>query len=320
MSGGVGSARVWAVRTLFLVFLAWCFVGFRKDFAQIELAPLLVDWPLIAAAGALSLLNYLLRVVRWDAYLKAAGHSLPPVFVAKTFMSGFAFTLSPGKLGEMVRVRYYRAHGVSVVKVSGAFFVERLLDLLAMIVLALCFIADLAEFRAFLFIAAALVAGLMAAIVFWPWQATSLWLADTRGRRFLRLRSAAKAAADIMVSARDFLRPGLFARGFVLGLLAWFLEAWGLQLISAMGGMQPLPLTTAMGIYAIAIIVGALSFLPGGLGSTEAVMAALLVQHGHAMPQAILLTLICRILTLWLAVAIGWACVWLLRREPILSP
>jgi uncharacterized membrane protein YbhN (UPF0104 family) len=44
-------------------------------------------------------------------------------------------------------------------------------------------------------------------------------------------------------------------------------------------------------------------------------MAALLVAHGYATPQAILLTLICRLLTLWLAVVIGWLCVWLLRNE-----
>jgi uncharacterized protein (TIRG00374 family) len=71
----------------------------------------------------------------------------------------------------------------------------------------------------------------------------------------------------------------------------------------------------AASAYAVAIIAGALSFLPGGLGSTEAVMAALLMAHGFSAPLAILLTLICRLLTLWLAVVIGWACVWLLRRE-----
>jgi len=76
----------------------------------------------------------------------------------------------------------------------------------------------------------------------------------------------------------------------------------------------PLSVAGAMGIYAIAIIVGALSFLPGGLGSTEAVMAALLVAPGFHTSQAILLTLICRLLTLWLAVVIGWLCVWILRR------
>lgn len=308
--------RNWLTQGLMAVFLLWCFVGFRKDFAQIDLAPLAADWPLVVAAGALSLVNYVLRVVRWRVYLAAAGHRFPMAFVAKTFMAGFAFTLSPGKLGEMVRLRYYRPHGVLVSQVSAAFFVERLLDLLAMIVLAIFFIADLAQFRPFLWICAALVGGLIAAVLFWPWQATAEFLSRrAQDGRPWPAHGVFHGVAQLMCSARGYLRPGMFAGGFALGLLAWFCEAWGLQIISGMGGMTPLDITGAMGIYAIAIIVGALSFLPGGLGSTEAVMAALLVQHGHTMPQAILLTLICRLLTLWLAVLIGWGCVWLLRHE-----
>ena len=44
-------------------------------------------------------------------------------------------------------------------------------------------------------------------------------------------------------------------------------------------------------------------------------MSALLVAHGMSVPQAILTTLICRLLTLWLAVVIGWLCVWRLRHH-----
>lgn len=103
--------------------------------------------------------------------------------------------------------------------------------------------------------------------------------------------------------------------GLLLGLVAWAGEAIGLQLVAHAISPIELSLAAAAGIYAIAIIVGALSFLPGGLGSTEVVMAALLHAHGYSMPEAILLTLVCRLLTLWLAVLIGWVCVWLLRAK-----
>jgi uncharacterized protein (TIRG00374 family) len=104
--------------------------------------------------------------------------------------------------------------------------------------------------------------------------------------------------------------------GLAVGLVAWGVEAWGLYLVAQVVVPEQLTLAGATGIYAIAIIVGALSFLPGGLGSTEAVMTALLYTHGIPMPQAILLTLVCRLLTLWLAVGIGWLCVWALRGRP----
>ena len=74
-----------------------------------------------------------------------------------------------------------------------------------------------------------------------------------------------------------------------------------------------LSLTTVVGIYAVAVLAGVLSFLPGGLGSTEAVMTALLAARGMPLAQAILLTITFRLMTLWFAVALGWLAVWTLR-------
>jgi glycosyltransferase 2 family protein len=76
---------------------------------------------------------------------------------------------------------------------------------------------------------------------------------------------------------------------------------------------------TAVGTYGIAVLVGGLSFLPGGLGSTEAAMTGLLVTQGFAVSEGLLITLTCRLVTLWLGVAVGWVAVALLRNET-LSP
>jgi uncharacterized protein (TIRG00374 family) len=48
-----------------------------------------------------------------------------------------------------------------------------------------------------------------------------------------------------------------------------------------------------------------LSFTPGGLGSTEGVMAALLMFKGIGSAEAIGATVLIRMTTLWFAVAIG---------------
>lgn len=51
-------------------------------------------------------------------------------------------------------------------------------------------------------------------------------------------------------------------------------------------------------------------------------MAALLAAQGFAVADALLVTIVCRIVTLWLAVLIGWAAVFALRNrlEPAVSP
>jgi len=293
-------------------FALWCVVSFHRDLSKIDMAPLVAGWPLVAGVAMLSLLNYALRVVRWRVYLARLGHVLTWRFTALTFMSGFAFTLSPGKLGEMVRVRYYQPLGIPASSITAAFFIERLLDLLAMILLAVVVLAELQAYKQALWVAVALVVGLLAVLAGVPWPRVAQALAGrppTQGRLIMAVRSV----VSMLSHARQFLTPGLLIVGLLLGLVAWGLEAVGLKILGDVISPVPLSLPSAVGIYAIAIIVGALSFLPGGLGSTEAVMGALLVAHGYEAPQAILLTLVCRLLTLWLAVLIGWVCVWVLR-------
>ena len=61
----------------------------------------------------------------------------------------------------------------------------------------------------------------------------------------------------------------------------------------------------ATGFYALAMVGGALSLLPAGLGGMEAILAAVLVAHGASAGLALGITVQVRLVTLWLAVAIG---------------
>jgi hypothetical protein len=48
-------------------------------------------------------------------------------------------------------------------------------------------------------------------------------------------------------------------------------------------------------------------------------MSGLLVAQGYAWPEAALVTIVCRVLTLWLAVGLGWMAVLLLGRRPAIG-
>ena len=92
--------------------------------------------------------------------------------------------------------------------------------------------------------------------------------------------------------------------GLVFGIVAWLAEGIGFWwLLDALG--HPLPVTAAVFVYAFAMLVGGLSFLPGGLGSSEAVMIGLLTLHDFPEATAVTATLICRLATLWFAVGLG---------------
>jgi uncharacterized protein (TIRG00374 family) len=58
-------------------------------------------------------------------------------------------------------------------------------------------------------------------------------------------------------------------------------------------------------IFSFSLIVGAVSMLPGGLGSTEAAIILLLSALGVSLDTALAATAIIRITTFWFAVTIG---------------
>ncbi len=298
------------------VFAAWCIFSLHGDLAQLSFAQVMRSWDLVALAALLSVLNYALRIVRWRMYLARLGHRVPLRFAALTFTAGFAYTVSPGKVGEMVRARYYLPLGIPVSDVAAAFFAERFLDLVAMVALAaLLFSASSPYHGPILGGAAGAVCALLA-LALLPWAAIGAAI-DSTARIPKSIRSLLSNVARALTSTRTLLRPGLLVSGFLIGLLAWGLEGAGLGLLSGMFPTVHLDQVTAIGIYGAAVLIGGLSLLPGGLGSTEAVMTALLASHGYSVSQALLITLTCRVVTLWLGVILGWCAIFALRPRTI---
>jgi len=293
-------------------FATWCLYRIRGDLAQLSLARLAHSWDLVLLAVLLSLLSYALRIARWQAYLKQLGHHVTLRFAALTFTAGFAYTLSPGKVGELVRARYYQPLGIPLRSITAAFFVERLMDLVAMVVLATLLFTASSLYTGAVLTAGVLVLTVLLCLAVLPWDRLAGALTSCP-RLPPVLRRAASGLASSLAATRILLRPQALVAGFTLGLLAWGLEGTGLGWLSAMFAPAHLGLASAWGIYGVAVLLGSLSFLPGGLGGTEAVMTALLHAHGFPVSDALLLTLTCRFVTLWFAVVLGWLAVFALR-------
>lgn len=303
---------------LILIFLGWCVFSFRTDLARINFSSVWAARDAIFVALLLSLVNYALRIARWTLYLSRLGYSLPLGFSALTYVAGFAFTLSPGKVGEMMRGRYYQKIGVPLSGTAAAFFIERLMDLLSMLALAFLAVSTSNDYDVLIWSAVAAIALLLAALAYSPWERISRWV-DEKHKLPARLERVLHGITHTLLAARNLLTLPILAASFGLGLIAWGAEGVGLMTIGAISPGVAMDWMTATGIYSVAVIVGALSFLPGGLGGTEAVMIALLAAHGYPLPDAIVLTLVCRLLTLWFAVAIGWIAVAVLRHNALLN-
>ncbi len=106
-----------------------------------------------ATVIGLSTLNIAVRFFRWQGYLNTLGYSVPPIRNLQCFLAGFAFTITPAKAGEAVRSLYLKSDGVGYTDSLAALFVERLTDLLAVILLALAAAYSFADYRWLVWIA-----------------------------------------------------------------------------------------------------------------------------------------------------------------------
>jgi uncharacterized protein (TIRG00374 family) len=311
---------------LMVAFVLACAYGLRHDIALISFTSIARSWDLVLLAALCSLLNYALRIVRWQRYMARLGSPLPLVFTSLTYIAGFAFTVSPGKVGEMARARYYSRLGIPVSDVAGAFCVERLMDLVAILALATLILTAAPRYHAALWCTAAVIAVVLVLLAALPWAAIANRFAnssDFSPRPPRRLIQLGAGIAKALNSARSLLQPSPLLLGFLLGLAAWGLEGLGLYVLGSMfPAAHHVTPEVSVGIYAVAVLVGAISFLPGGLGSTEAVMTALLAAQGFPVGDALAVTIVCRVVTLWFAVCIGWVAVFALRHRltPAVAP
>lgn len=286
--------------------------AFRRDFERIEWSAIPTRPDVYVLAVLFAVGSFILRAVRWWVYLRRMEIRIPIGFCIATYVAGFAYTLAPGKVGELLKYQYYRPRGVEFTPVAAAYTVERLTDLAVLVSIALFFWGVSTHGYSLIVLLSGIVAMVLLLLIGRIHALDSLWPIRVLNRR----RGTRKILEYInhgIRSAQKLLTPSSLFLGFGLGCLAWLCECVTLYVFSGIFPDVGMSMTAALGIYAVAIVVGAVSFLPGGLGGAEAAMVALLLFNGFSFQESAALTAICRLLTLWGAVAAGWLFVYALH-------
>jgi uncharacterized protein (TIRG00374 family) len=254
---------------------------------------------LFVLAGA----HYVLRWLRWHLIVQAAGLPLTPRQTLRHFFGGFAMTATPGRIGELVRLRWMRRDtGQGLARLLPVALADRAIELAAILFpIALGLIATGLGTSAVWWLVA--VATCLVWVACRPRlvEAAVLGLWRIAGRRrtraFVRARRLARNLAP-------FMRLPVLIPTLALGIVGWTLEGVAFWLLLDWLG-HPIGLAAATAIFLVAVLGGALSGLPGGLGGTEATAVALLLLQGVPADTAILATALIRVATLWFAVGIG---------------
>ncbi|MCK8115467.1 lysylphosphatidylglycerol synthase transmembrane domain-containing protein [Anaerosoma tenue] len=260
--------------------------------------PLVLVWMLLMGA-----VGFFVRSMRWGALMRVAGHRVPLRDALYLQISGQAMTVTPGRVGEVVKPWLAREiAGMRMTRSVTLVFAERVADLIAVCLLALGGLWALGGATWTLVLGIVVVGGGTA-------LAGSSWfhglaLRIVRSREKARKHEAsAEAIADTL---RCALHWRVLAWSVPASVVAWGLEGVGFALCLDAFGFDVLGALVGVSVYAVATIAGAFSFLPGGIGLTEASMAGILVAAGMPAAAASGATIVTRVATLWWGVALGW--------------
>lgn len=290
-------------------------ISFYADLPRLLQSLRFFPWALLPAILGLTLLNYGLRFVKWDYYLRCLDLRVPRLMSLKIFVAGLSMAITPGKVGELLKSYLLkRYNGTPISRTAPVIIAERLTDGLAMLLLAMGGLALYGiGWQGLLAILLAAVA-LIGVIQYRPLALRLLgW-----GERLPVVRRFAQGLREFYESAYVLLRwrPLLLAVG--IGLVSWSGECLAFYL-ALVGLSLPGTLTLlvqAAFILATSTLIGSVTGLPGGLGSADLSLLGLLfalVTRDTTVAGAA--TLLIRFCTLWFGVSIGVAGLLIFRRS-----
>ncbi len=274
-------------------------------------------WELLPAILGLTLLNYLLRWLKWEFYLRrlALGDGVNRLDSGLIFCSGMIMSVTPGKLGEVFKSYLLRrVNGTAVSRSAPIVLAERLTDGLAMLLLMALGLTLYPPAR-LLFVV--LVLATLVGILVLQYRQLALALIDGTERLPLGAKIAPRLRT-VYASTRQLLEWRVLLISTLISLLSWGFECVAFYFVLVGLGVAgtPLLLLQATFIFAASTLFGLVSLLPGGLGVSEVSSVALLVALvGLGAATATTATLLIRFCTLWFGVLVGaLALAWFGRR------
>jgi uncharacterized protein (TIRG00374 family) len=247
--------------------------------------------------------SWFVLFARWHYLLKNAGVQVPMKQNLKIYFAGFALAVTPGKFGELIKSQLMKKQfGIPRTTTAPLVLVERLYDLVGGVAVAIIGILSLG-----LGMYVIIGASIILVMIFLLLRSKKLF--DTFLKLFSKTKITCKLVEPISQSydsVQKSTRGKIVIVSSLLSMCYWAIESIGVYLIVISFGIDKLSYYTVMSTYASSLILGAASFIPGGIGITEGSMTGLFIFHGIEISSVFTLVIIIRLFTMWYSVIIGF--------------
>ncbi len=291
-----------------LVLGALVFIGLSAyaDFSDVVDGLGRFRWQYLPLVLGLTLVNYLLRFLKWQFYLRTIGvRGFRTGESALTYFAGLGMVVTPGKVGEWLKCYLLRElHGTPFSRSAPIVIAERLTDSLGLVILGAAGLVVFGDaWPAFVLV----VLGGAFLILFTRHQPLARWVLH-RLERLPVVSRFARQAEEFYDSGYALLSPLRLGAMTALSAVSWGFEVLALYVVLlglGLDGSWELLLKASF-IMPAATLASALLLTPGGLGVAEGGITGL-AQVLLDLPKsdAAVATLIIRFGTLWFGVIVG---------------
>ena len=264
-----------------------------SDF-KIEIIPIIL---LLVTSG------WFVIFFKWHLLLRNAKIFIPVKDSFLIFTSGFALTIIPGKVGELVKSQLLKTKfGIARSKTVPIVILEQFYTAVG--------ITALSFFGIWYFELGVYVLGFFTTILVFVFVLLSSRKAFNKIVSLLERRKFTSKFVEPLSSSYDSIKNGirgqitLYASG--LSILFWLIEAITIYLILLAFGVDAIGFLIVISTYTTSIMLGILSFLPLGLGVVEGSLASFFTMHGIDVSLALTIVIVIRLFTRWYAVSFGF--------------
>lgn len=283
---------------ILLIAIIWYANPYLVYTTLIKADPLLIIAAFLASSASICTL-----ALKWKVLLKGITFKeIFPIQMLGVTISNF----TPGKASEPIKAVILKARkGTAVAETLQSIIWERIMDLVIIILLSL-FAIQMVTLRSNLFLPSIISLGVLSGLIV-------VLLAILHSKRFgfwifkilikfPILKRMTKEFLERFYS--NHVDKTRLVYSFALSLVTWLLYGVVTYLSFLALGVN-MPFLLVMGVFTLSTIVGVVSFLPGGIGSTDAVMILLFTLSGVDSTMAVTGVLISRFLSLWYSIFLG---------------
>ena len=299
--------KIWLI--ILLAVIVYVLMGIYADSKKLVLAMKFFQWKYFFALLIFATLNWIIRFLKWNYFLKKAGIYLKLKDNLFIFFSGFSMNITPGKIGEIWKGWLIRdIKGEELSKSIPVIIVERITDVFGLIILSFF---GLLYYKKSIYLILILIFIFLSFIIIIKSKTISnriILKLETKMKKYIENIKTMHETFEILVDSKGLIGISLFSA------FGWFFECLGLYII-VIGFGKYINILLSMFIYSFASLAGAASMIPGGLGITEGTISGLLNFFGLSTTTSIGAAIIVRFGTLWYGTITGLLVYFIFRKK-----